>query len=54
MTPKKKLYRENQNTHFMSSNFFFFFENRAVHEIMWENIVELGGNMAHAFCMLVN
>jgi hypothetical protein len=31
---------ENQNTHFVSSNFFF--ENRAVCEIMWENIVDRG------------
>jgi len=30
--------RENQNTNFMFSNFFF--ENRAVSEIMWENTVE--------------
>jgi len=30
---------ENLNTHFVSNNFFFF-ENRAVYEIMWENIVQ--------------
>jgi hypothetical protein len=30
--------RENQNTHFVFSNCFF--ENRAVYEIMWKNIVE--------------
>jgi hypothetical protein len=30
--------RENQNTHFMLSNFFS--ENPAVYEIMWKNIVE--------------
>jgi len=29
--------RENQNTHFVFSNFIF--ENRVVYEIMWENIV---------------
>jgi hypothetical protein len=29
-----KLCRENQNTHFVFSNCFFFFENRAVYEIM--------------------
>jgi len=29
--------RENQNTHFMFNNFF---ENRAVCEIMWENMIE--------------
>jgi hypothetical protein len=34
--------RENQNTHFVFSNFFFSFENRAVYEIMWRNIVERG------------
>jgi len=32
---------ENQNTHFVFSNFFSP-ENRAVHEIMWKNIVEPG------------
>ena len=31
--------RENQNTHFVFSNFFFF-ENRTVCEIMWKTIVE--------------
>jgi hypothetical protein len=35
-----KRYREGQNTHFMSNNFLF--ENHAVHEIMWKNIVEPG------------
>jgi hypothetical protein len=34
--------RENQNTHFMFSNFFFF-ENLAVYKIMWNNMVEAGG-----------
>jgi hypothetical protein len=33
-----KICQENQNTHFMFSNFFS--ENRAVHEITWKNIVE--------------
>ena len=50
--------RENQNTHFTINNFiylfiyFFFFENRAVYEIMWKNIEEpdrpTDYNMAHA------
>jgi len=31
---------ENQNTHFVFSDFFF--ENRTVYEIMWKNIVERG------------
>jgi hypothetical protein len=31
-----KIFREKQNTHFASVNFFFS-ENRAVHEIMWTN-----------------
>jgi hypothetical protein len=31
----------NQNTHFISNNFFFF-ENRAVYEKMWKNVVERG------------
>jgi len=35
-----KICRENRNTHFVLSNFFF--ENRAVYEIMWKNIVERG------------
>jgi hypothetical protein len=35
-----KSLRENHNTHFTYSNFFF--ENRAVYEIMWKNIVERG------------
>jgi hypothetical protein len=30
-------YRENQNTHFMCSNFS---ENRAVYKIMWKNTVQ--------------
>jgi len=34
---------ENPNTHFTFDNRgFFFFENRAVYEIMWKNIVERG------------
>jgi hypothetical protein len=32
--------RENQNTHFVLSNFFFS-ENHPVNEIMWQYIVEL-------------
>jgi hypothetical protein len=32
---------ENQNTHFVFSNFFFFL-NRSIYEIMFNNIVELG------------
>jgi len=39
-----KIYRGNQNTHFVFSEFdlilFYFFENRAVYEIVWKNIVE--------------
>jgi len=34
-----KICRENQNTHFMFNNDFF--ENRAVYERMWKNILEL-------------
>ena len=34
--------RENQNTHFVFNAFFFFYENRAVYEIMWKNMVERG------------
>ena len=35
--------RGNQNTHFVLSKYiyiFFFFENRAVYEIKWKNIVQ--------------
>ena len=39
-----KICRENQNTHFVF-NKFFFFENRAVYEIMWENVIERGSPM---------
>jgi len=35
-----KICRENQNTHFAFSNFFFL--NHAFHEIIWNNIVERG------------
>jgi hypothetical protein len=35
-----KCCRENQNTHFVFSNFFF--ENRVVYEIMWKNNGERG------------
>jgi len=34
-----KLCVENQNTHFMFNNFFFF-ETFAVYEILWKNIVQ--------------
>ena len=33
----EKSCRENKNRHFMFKNFF---ENRAVYEIMWKNIIE--------------
>ena len=32
--------RDNQNIHFVSSNFFFF--SCAIYEIMWKNVVERG------------
>jgi hypothetical protein len=35
--------RENQNTHFMLNNFFFFL-NLALYEIMWKNIIEPAGH----------
>jgi len=37
-----KSYTENKSTHFIFSNFLFFFENRAVYGIMWKNIVQTG------------
>jgi hypothetical protein len=39
---QSKICTGNQNAHFVQSNFFFFFENRAVYEIMWKNIVQRG------------
>jgi hypothetical protein len=33
--------RENQNTYFMISNFFFSSENCAIYGIMWKNAVQL-------------
>jgi hypothetical protein len=36
-----KICRETGNTNFMLSNFLFF-ENRAVYQIMWKNILERG------------
>ena len=32
-----KICRENQDTHLMFSNIFFFFENLAIYEVMWKN-----------------
>jgi len=40
----ERIWRENQNTHFLSNNIFFVFENRAFYEIMWKNIVEPAGH----------
>jgi hypothetical protein len=43
-------------THILCSVIFFF--NRAVHEVMWKNMVRVGqakdDNMAHAHCVLDN
>ena len=50
-----KLCIQNQNTHFVVSNIFFFFENRTVYEIIWKHFVHwqvTDDNMAHAHCML--
>ena len=49
--------REIKNTHFMFKNFFFFFENRAVYDIMSEITYysarqATDDNMAHAHFML--
>ena len=48
--------RENQNTHFVFSNFFSF-ENHAVYEIVWKKYGRIRqatyDNMAPAHCMLV-
>ena len=37
-----KICRENQTTHFIFNKVFFFFENRAIYQIMLKNIVEAG------------
>ena len=45
--------RENQNTHFVFSNFFL--ESRAVYGLMWKKKVERDrphDSMAYAYCML--
>ena len=52
-----KICREDQNTHFVFSDFFF--ENRAFYDIMWKNMVRPTGhrwqyNTARAHCMLDN
>jgi len=52
----KKLYRKSK--HILCS-VTFFFESRAVYEIMWKNIVQrdrqaTDGNTAHAHCVLDN
>jgi len=49
----EKLRRENQNTHFILSNFFFSSENRAVYEIMWKNIVQPGRPQMTIWCMRI-
>jgi hypothetical protein len=36
-TFQTKSFRENQNTHFM---FIFLFDNRAIREVMWKNMVD--------------
>jgi hypothetical protein len=52
-----KLCRENQNTRVLFSNFFFF-ENRAVYQIMWEKYCKdrqaTDENMPHVHVMLDN
>ena len=44
-----KCCRENQNTHFVFSNVFFF-ENHVAYEIMWKNIVERGRPQMTIWC----
>jgi hypothetical protein len=48
---QKKCCRDNQNTHFISSNFF---RNRVVCEIMWKNIVELEKPQMAVWCMHIS
>ena len=50
-----KICIESQNTHSVFNNFFFFFENRAVNEIMRKDIVELVRlqmTTVHVHCVL--
>ena len=47
-----KRYKENQNTRFISSNFFSS-ENRAAYEIMWKNIVLPGRPQMTVWCMRI-
>jgi hypothetical protein len=47
-----KRFRENHKTNFLFHNFL---KNRAVYEIIWANMLELGrthDNMAHELCKL--
>jgi hypothetical protein len=50
------IYRDKQNTYVLFNNIFFFFENCAVYEIMWNEYCRAGqatdDNMVHAHCML--
>jgi hypothetical protein len=48
----KKNCREYQNTHLISSNFWFF-ESLIVYDIMWKNIVERGRPQMTIWCMRV-
>jgi hypothetical protein len=43
--------RENQNTHFMSSNFFPH-ENLALYEMMWKNIVDPDRSQMRIACWI--
>ena len=50
-----KLYGKSK--HILCSIIFFFFENRAVYEIIWKNIaqpdrLQVKHNVAHALCVL--
>jgi len=44
-----KLCTKNHNTHFMFNTFFF--ENRAVYEIMWKNMAMPDGRRKDAICL---
>ena len=50
---KRRENQENQNTYFLFSNFFFFFENRAVYEKTWKNLVERGRPQVTIWRMLI-
>jgi hypothetical protein len=48
---RQKLYRKSKHTHFKCNNCFF--ENRAVYDIMWKNILEPDRPQVTIWCMRI-